>query len=1137
MSYYPEPNDDDFQMKIFKKREFYYHTIPQRDKMKNYEEIDKYRTDVCKGDFALREQQIIPTNFLSPDTNYKGLLIMHGTGTGKTCTAISIAEQFKEQIVKYNTKIYVLTPGPNTRENFKSQLLFCTGETYLKNKQLLEQMNAVDTDRENKIGIYNALQYYKILSYKTFYKRVLGEKIAEKKIIGESTITEEADTATSASSKGPVLKKTYKKTEEGDFEREIVVDKITNMDNTILIIDEAHNITGNEYGKALEKIIKNSKNLRLVLLSATPMSNLADEIIDMLNFLRPLNDPIKRELVFTGEKNYMMSFKEGGEEYLRKMVSGYISFFRGNIPYTFAKRIDKGELPNGLLFTPVLKCNMRNFQLKCYIDATKNFDDKLDRASSAAANFVYPSLDSEGKLKGVHSSEGLNRVLAQLKNKEQLIKIINKQLFNGEIKKEDLGNFINETENKNITGNILKLDYLKYFSAKFYKCIKKLNRMVEGDKGTGTAFIYSNLVKAGGMELFAESLKMNGYLEYLEDNNYNITDDTKDAITGLTFEEFKKKKMNLAEFHPATFIIITGGIDDSGEDIPEVKQKIIRNVFNNIENINGKLIKFVLGSKVMNEGITLENTRSVHILDVHYNLGKVEQVIGRAIRMCKHINVVSDKIKFPKVGVYRYVVALDDGLSTDETLYQKAELKFILVKRVERILKEVAIDCPLLLHGNKFPEEIEKYKGCYPPTLENVKKGRKICSALCDFMECDFKCHNKKLNEQYYDEKKGSYKTIDYKDIDQGTFNETLAKSEINIVKQKLKDLYRYKHVYLYKELDELIRNSYKKRQEELFDNFFLDKALEDMMPKSENDFNNYKDTIYDKYNRPGYLIQRSKYYIFQPFDDNEDTPMYYRVNYEFDTENMTPVKNYVENKFGKVKELGKVEREEIKKETKKEYDFETTMSYYEKRNENFIVGIVSMNNNKLISESDDIFKIRPPLQKADKKRGTGIYSLTGAVCATSKDKDFLLKAIKKLKGLVDDINKGGSDKIESSLNTRENMCLYIMKLSLFLEKYSTTKDDNKITYVMVPANHKVYHFPYNLEDRVKYTIKHISDLIDREFDYVVKKDKKGSFEDIDNMINYIIEIKPNKYIDEHKKEMEKMGFKIVNKLYVLNVN
>ena len=48
------------------------------------------------------------------------------------------------------------------------------------------------------------------------------------------------------------------------------------------------------------------------------MKNLADDIIDMLNFIRPYNDPIKRDKVFTSEKNYMMKFKEGGKDYLKK---------------------------------------------------------------------------------------------------------------------------------------------------------------------------------------------------------------------------------------------------------------------------------------------------------------------------------------------------------------------------------------------------------------------------------------------------------------------------------------------------------------------------------------------------------------------------------------------------------------------------------------------------------------------------------------------------------------------------------------------------------------------------------------------------------------------------------------------------
>ena len=153
----------------------------------------------------------------------------------------------------------------------------------------------------------------------------------------------------------------------------------------------------------------------------------------------------------------------------------------------------------------------------------------------------------------------------------------------------------------------------------------------------------------------------------------------------------------------------------------------------------------------MSEGVTLENVKEVHILDVHYNLGRVEQVIGRAIRMCKHQSVITKDNFFPQVNVYRYVVSLNskDKLSSDEILYKKAEQKYLLVKKTERVIKEASFDCPLLLNGNKFPEEIEKYKNCVEPTEENVRKGKKICPAICDFQTCDYKCDDKKLDKYY----------------------------------------------------------------------------------------------------------------------------------------------------------------------------------------------------------------------------------------------------------------------------------------------------------------------------------------------------------------------------------------------------
>ena len=1115
---YPEPNNPDFLAKIFKKREFFYHKVPERKKMETYEEVQKYREQNCReGEIIPREQQAIIPNFISPNTPYKGVILMHGTGSGKTGSAILIAEQFKEQVKKYGTKIFVIVPGPNTRDNFKNEILTWTGETYLTNKNILNQMTKSEKDREYKIALYAASQYYKIMSYKTFYKKVLGEKMVVKSLSSDNKI-----------------KSNYKKNLDGEYEREVVIDKITNMDNALLIIDEAHNITDNEYGEALKKIIKNSQNLRIVLLTATPMINLADEIVDLINFLRPENDQIQREKIFTSEKNYMMKLKPDGLDYLKEKALGYISFYRGNIPYTFAKRIDKGKIPDGLLFTPVIKCYMEKFQEDVYLKTIENLKDTLDRTSSAAANFVFPGLNKDkNDIKGEYSTEGINTVLAQLNSDgPKLRSLINQKLFKGSLSKLEEDNFITDSSEKNITGEILKLKYLRYFSIKFYKIIKRLNKLIDGKKGTGTAFIYSNLVRAGGVEMFAECLKQNGYLEYQENsNNYDIKDETIDYKTGKTYAEFKKeqrtdlKKEQRTDFKPAIFILITGSMDESGEDVSEVKQKIIKDVFNNPDNISGKNIKLCLGSRVMNEGVTLKNCKEVHIIDVFYNLPKVEQVIGRSIRMCVHKDSINDNNKFPKVHVYRYVVARKEGLTTDELLYKKAEQKYLLVKDVERSLKEIALDCPLLLNANMFPEEIEKYKGCVPPTAENVKKGKKICPALCDFKECNFKCANNNLNTKYFTETK--YKNLKPDELDYNTFNDELAKFEITQIKSKIKDLYRFKHIYMYDEMLKEIKKSFLPHQSELFDPYFLDQALESMMPKSENDLNNFRDTIFDKYNHDGYLIQRGKYYIFQPFGELEDVPMYYRKNNEILNINHVSLKNYIKQKYGDIKVDGPIIEDTNINKKNIHYNFEAVVNYYDERNENFIVGIIDKNFNKLASNEMDLFKIREQISKnKNMKRGTGIPTLKGAVCATSKNKEYLMNLVKKIP------NISNSEITRINKLIREDICNEIRDKLLYLEKYSTSKDKNKMTYVMIPSDHPTFPFPFNLEDRIKYQIKQITQICDRQIDIQVKKIKGGTFlgKKLLDVISYEMTFKNEKFMSQNnsiKEEIEKLGFNL----------
>ena len=115
---YPSPSQKNFQEATYIKRDFYIHAIPYRQKIDSYEEVKEFRDNKCARDFKLTETQTLLSNFINPNTPYKGVLIYHGTGVGKTCAAVAIAEKFKHMIEKYGTRIHVLVPGPLNKQNF-----------------------------------------------------------------------------------------------------------------------------------------------------------------------------------------------------------------------------------------------------------------------------------------------------------------------------------------------------------------------------------------------------------------------------------------------------------------------------------------------------------------------------------------------------------------------------------------------------------------------------------------------------------------------------------------------------------------------------------------------------------------------------------------------------------------------------------------------------------------------------------------------------------------------------------------------------------------------------------------------------------------------------------------------------------
>jgi hypothetical protein len=151
--------------------------------------------------------------------------------------------------------------------------------------------------------------------------------------------------------------------------------------------------------------------------------------------------------------------------------------------------------------------------------------------------------------------------------------------------------------------------------------------------------------------------------------------------------------------------------------------KTISDVLMPISDTNnmGQHIKVLMITAAGSEGINLFNTRFVHLIDPYWNNVRLEQVVGRARRICSHQSLPFDK---QTVTVFLYlsvlteaqwqssedlmhydVSKLDDKryFSSDETLYEIACIKEHLNTKLLHAVKEASIDCAT--HRNSSLQE------------------------------------------------------------------------------------------------------------------------------------------------------------------------------------------------------------------------------------------------------------------------------------------------------------------------------------------------------------------------------------------------------------------------------------------------
>jgi len=737
-------------------------------------------------------------------TIYENILLYHATGVGKTCASITVAEGFKEYVYNMGRKIVVIVKNKNIQRNFINELMSkCTKDSYLTDDERKLYFDLSAKDMDDKKELNNKVQreinkYYSFITYGAFVNRVLGVKEFAKDDLGMNT-------------------KEVIKDMSGAIKRKGAKNKIDNFSNSVVIVDEAHNITNNDVYVALYNVLSKSYNCRVVLLTATPLYDNVKEILELSNILNVNNN--KHVLPIRGDSFKPLSFGENkgksiltkvqskfinnsvlkggiiqmtddGIDILKTTLKGKVSYLAPNID-TFPKKVDMGSdlLNNTERSSKVVYCQMSPYQYATYLSALKTDLNQYSKYDMSTAIGILESQENVLQNTTISKSSSLYKNSSDAATMTYPNMTFGKEGFLMCTQKTKKGNF---TIPKEYT-TVFK-DDLKKYSAKLHELLTSLSSL------KGSAFVYSNYVSHGGTSLLKLVLQSNGYKEY----TINSSNTNKNAF--VVFDEGTK---------------------------PEIREKY-RRIFNSYDNRNGDLIRILIGSPLISEGITLKNVRQVHILEPSWNMSRINQIIGRAIRNMSHNDLdISER----NVEVYKYVsVFYDDddfnSVATGSTNLKKFFIdkeKYILSeekdranKKVERLLKEISIDC-----HSTYDRNITADKGLH-------------FSADCDYQECVYKC----VEPPPTGDDKSTY----------NLYIKTFEKDDIQYSQSVIIDLFKRYFVW---HLDDII--SILKSKVESINNESIYMALQEVVDN--------KISAKDMYGRDGYIIQKGPYYVFNDND------------------------------------------------------------------------------------------------------------------------------------------------------------------------------------------------------------------------------------------------------------------------------
>jgi hypothetical protein len=720
---YPPLTDPDFNADLMSRKEF-----ADLESDKGVYDLATRAGQLCDArDFELLPHQAFVRNFLSSQTPYNGLLVFHGLGTGKTCSAISVTEEMRAYLRQIGIqKRIIIVASPNVQDNFRAQLFdprklekvgdgwvlgTCAGDAMLRevNPTGMRGLSREDVVRQVRRIIRKGYLFLGPEQFANYIARALGR------------YSEVED---------PVERR---RLEDESLQRE--------FSDRLIVVDEVHNIRDTadtptkKVGKHLTEVVRRTGGLKLLLMSATPMFNSPEEVVGLLNLLL-LNDkraPLRVSDVFDRHGN-MKTDTEGrpvGREALVAAATGYVSYVPGDNPYAFPMKVYPKT------FSPEMSSRARphpRTQLNgAPILQPMEFSDLYVVPTGRYQESVYQAIVDVGAGRVPHDKgigyQALNGPLQCLDiafpvdEDAPAADAVGRRGLAATMawKRATKRGFSYRQETLEKAGRFLSADLLPNFSGKLASICKAATT------SKGVLLVYSQYIDGGCLPI-ALALEERGYTRAIGESLFA-------QAPGPLLDATTLERGDTAA--PARYALITGDSLLSPNNAAEVV------LATNAGNDNGELVKVIIVSEAGSEGLDFKNVRQVHVVDPWYNLSRIDQIVGRAARWCSHQALPLGQ---RNVEVFLYGSALpgsEGEEAADVYVYRLAERKAMRVGAVTRVLKESATDC--LLNKNvatpaalRQTVNVELASG---GAAVDLQPGHMPFTSTCDFMaDCQYKC-------------------------------------------------------------------------------------------------------------------------------------------------------------------------------------------------------------------------------------------------------------------------------------------------------------------------------------------------------------------------------------------------------------